>query len=153
MLKDGKHGFEFVGRCGRGSELGFLLCFLVIEDLQLGMLLFELPDQELPLNGDLRGGGAWRRLEAAQGIGVPAQGRLDPGDIELGADQIVLRMLQLGFIHGGVEFDQNVSRLDALAVANMDGPDHAGLERLDDLGTAGGNDLSGRRGDDVQFAE
>ena len=92
-------------------------------------------------------------MKLLQGIGIPAQGRLDPGDIELGADQIVLKMLQLGLIHGGVEFDQNVARLDALAVANMDGPDHAGLERLDDLGTAGGNDLSGRRGDDVQFAE
>ena len=74
LLKDGKHGFEFVGRCGRGSELGLLLCFLAIEDLQLGMLLFELPDQELPLNGDLRGAGAWRRLEAAAGDRHPRSG-------------------------------------------------------------------------------
>ena len=42
----------------------------------------------------------------------------------------------LGRVHGRVEFDQHVARLDLLAVADMDGADDAGLERLDDLGAA-----------------
>ena len=62
-------------------------------------------------------------------------------------------MLPLGLVDGGIEFDQHLARFDALAVTDPDGTYHAGLERLDHLGAAAGDDLSRRRGDDIDLAE
>ena len=62
-------------------------------------------------------------------------------------------VLLLGRLHGGIELDENLAGLDALPVLNVDGAHNAGLERLDDLDAAAGNDLAGRRGDDIDMAE
>ena len=67
--------------------------------------------------------------------------------------QVALQVPELGGVHGGIEFDQHVARLDALAVAHMDRTHHARLERLDDLGAAGGDDLARGHGHDVDRAD
>ena len=45
-------------------------------------------------------------------------------------------------VHGGVELDQRLAGLDRLPVMHMDGANHAGLERLDQLGAAARDDLA-----------
>ena len=99
---------------------------LSVESSPFGTLLFDLAVQNSALYRNLRRGGAFRRPEAGDRIGVLAQGRPEPRDVELGAREVALKVLQLGFIHGGVEFDQNVAGLDALAITNPDGTHHAG---------------------------
>src|SRR5260370_36629009 len=54
-------------------------------------------------------------------------------------------MVSLRIVHGWIEFDENVTNLDALPVVNMNRSTHADFERLDDLGAAAGNDLAWRR--------
>src|SRR5262249_37444328 len=51
------------------------------------------------------------------------------------------------------ELDQHLPSLNALPVANTDGPHDAGLERLDDFGAPARDDFSRRRGDDVDLAK
>ena len=67
--------------------------------------------------------------------------------------QVALQVPELGGVHGGIELDQHVARLDALAVAHMDRTHHARLERLDGLGAAGGDDLARGHGHDVDRAD
>ena len=85
-----------------------------------------------------------RRLEIGERI-VLGQRGVQARRVELGRHQVALQMAEFGGVHGGIELDQHVARLDALAVAHMDRPHDAGLERLDDLGAAGGDDLARRR--------
>src|SRR4029077_15316106 len=54
-------------------------------------------------------------------------------------------MVSLRIVHGWIEFNENVTNLDALPVVNVNRSDHADFERLDDLGAAAGNDLAWRR--------
>ena len=91
-------------------------------------------------------------LNSASGSSL-GQRRAQPGHVELRRHQIALQVVALGGVHGRIELDQHVARLDALAVAHMDRAHDAGLERLDDLGAAGRDDLAGRGGDDVDRAE
>jgi hypothetical protein len=55
-------------------------------------------------------------------------------------------MLALSIVHCRIEFDQNLASGDGLPVAHMNGPHHAGLKRLNDLGVATRDDLSGPSG-------
>ena len=55
--------------------------------------------------------------------------------------------------HGRIEFDEDVARLDALAIADVNGAHDAGLERLYQLDTAAGDDFAGRRGDDIDMTD
>ena len=54
---------------------------------------------------------------------------------------------------GGIELQQQVSRLHALPVLDMDGDDLARVERLDHLGVPGRIDLAGRHRVHVEPAE
>src|SRR5262245_49677125 len=62
-------------------------------------------------------------------------------------------MVAFSLVHGRIELDQDLPSLDALPVANMDGPHNTGLERLDDFGAPTRDDFSRRRGDDVDLAK
>ena len=62
-------------------------------------------------------------------------------------------MLLLRRRHGGIEFDQHVTRLDALAVANVNGAYDAGLEGLYQLDAAARDDFAGRRRDNIDMPE
>ena len=82
---------------------------LAIKHLDLGVLLLDLSVQELPLNRYLRGGGAGRWLEAFKGSASSLRAALILATSSSALTEIALEVFQLGFIHGGVEFDQNVS--------------------------------------------
>ena len=62
-------------------------------------------------------------------------------------------MVALGLVDGRVELDEDLPGGDGLAVLDMDGANHSGLERLDHLGAPAGHDLSGRGRDDIDMAE
>jgi len=62
-------------------------------------------------------------------------------------------VLAFGLGHGPVEFDQNLTGCDLVAVLNADRRDNSGLERLDGLGASSRDDLALRRRDDIDMAE
>ena len=62
-------------------------------------------------------------------------------------------MPKLRLVHRRIELDQHVAGLDALPIADMDGANNAGLERLDHFGPAARNDLAGCGGNDVDLPE
>ena len=58
-------------------------------------------------------------------------------------------MIAFGLRHGRIELDQHVAGLDALPIADVDCANHTGLERLNNLGAPGWNNLARRGGNDV----
>ena len=126
---------------------------LAVERGELGALLGDLVDRGT--------GAAWRPAPAAHPAGglklasgsSVGQRRLQPRDVELRARSDRFAVPALRVVHGRIELDQHVAGFDRLAVLDVDRAHHAGLERLDDLGAAGRNDLAGGRGDDVDLAE
>ena len=85
---------------------------------------------------------AGRRREIRDRIGLPRKRRSEPGDIELGADEVVPGMFDIGGADGGIELDHHVARLDGRAVANTDCAHDAGFERLDGFGPTAGDDFA-----------
>src|SRR5262249_3622870 len=86
-------------------------------------------------------------------IVTAAQAGAQAGDVELSRDEIAAQMVAFCLVHGRIELDQHLPSLNALPVANTDGPHDAGLERLDDFGAPARDDFSRRRGDDVDLAK
>src|SRR5450755_1530641 len=153
LLKDREHRFEFVDRGRDRGKFGLLLSPLTVKGGTFRTLLFDLMVEKLTLNCNLRRGCARRRPKAGGGIGVSTEGCAKPCDVQFGACEIALKVFQLCYIHRGVKFDQNVASLDALTIANSDGANNAGFERLYDLGPASWDDLSRRRADNIDMAE
>ena len=144
---------ELLDRCPDGGALGFLLGNLPVDGGKLGILFGGLAEQETAMHLDQRRRRIRRRLERRSRVVLRRQRCTQPGDVELSGDQVAPEMSELRAGHGRIELDQHVARLDGLAVADMDRPHDAGLERLDDLGAAAGNDLAWRHRDDVDRAD
>src|SRR5262249_22218571 len=86
-------------------------------------------------------------------ITTAAQGCEQGGNIALRRGKVAAQMVAFSFVHGRIELDQELPSLDALPVADVDGPHHTGLERLDDFGAPTRDDFSRRRGDDIDLAK
>src|SRR5262249_26077756 len=99
------------------------------------------------------GGGGRGGANPRYGPAPATQGGAQAGDIELRRRKIAAQMVAFGLVHGRIEIDQDLPSLDALPVADVDGPDDAGFERLDDFGAPTRDDFSRRRGDDVDLAK
>ena len=153
-LLDHREGqFQLGDGRGSGRALGLLLRPLLVEGGDLGTVLRNLAGQKLALHGDELRARACGRLEIDYRILGVRQRSPEPGNVELGRDQVALDMVALGKIHGGVELDEHVARLHRHAVAHVNGAHHSRLVRLNGLGATAGDDLAGCRGDDVDLAE
>src|ERR1700733_10009958 len=101
---------------------------------------------------DLSGRRALRRVESGEWVIALGERRAEPGNVELGGDEVSLDTVPLSRRHRRIEFDQAFAGAYLLAVMDKDGPHDAGFQRLDQLGSAAGNDLSVGRDKDVDFA-
>jgi hypothetical protein len=81
------------------------------------------------------------RIKGGERI-VIGERRVQSRNIKRCGDEIALQMAQLGVADRRVELDQHVACLDRLPVADMDGADDPGLERLHDLAGAARDDLA-----------
>src|SRR6516162_5109363 len=129
------------------------LAMLAVARGELGAVLADLVQQVLSVHGDLRGARAVRRVKLRLRVASLAQRCAQPCDVQLGAGEVALDMLPFRHGYRRVELDEDIAGFDALAVADVDSAHNSRLERLDDLGPPGGNDLARRRGDDVDFAQ
>jgi hypothetical protein len=109
--------------------------------------------EEFPVHGHQRRARLRRRHHLGRGIAFTRERRAQPGDVELCGEQLALRPLAVGLVHGGVELDQRIARLHALSVTHVDRTHHPDLERLDHLGAPARDDPARCRGDDVDRAE
>jgi hypothetical protein len=153
LLDDREGRFELGDGRGIGRALCLLLRALLVEGGDLGSVLSYLAGQELALHGDELRARTFGRLEIDYRILGVRQGSPEPGNVELGRDQVTLDVVALGEVHGGVELDEHVARLYRHPVAHVNGAYDAGLVGLNGLGAAAGDDLAGCRGDDVDLAE
>ena len=81
-------------------------------------------------------------MEVSQGIVAFSQCRAQTGGAEAGGHEIDPKVVAVGYVDGGVEFDQGIARLDLLPVLDVDCANDTGLERLNDLGSATRDDLA-----------
>jgi hypothetical protein len=153
LLEHRQHRLELIDARRHGRELGLLLRLLAIERSELGALLVDLLDQQLPLHRDQRPVRLLRRVERLRRIGIVAQHRLEARNVELDGGEVAAEMVALGLVDGRVELDQDLSGGNGLAILDVDRANHSGLERLHDLGAPAGHDLSRRGRDDIDMAE
>ena len=139
------------GRPG-GGVFGLLLRLLPRQGCDLGAMLGDLVLQQLTLGADQYGIGARGRDEVRRMVVTDRKRRAQPRGVELLGEQIILEVVAFGGVDGRIELDQDVAGLNRLPVLHPDGADHAGFERLDDLGTPARHDLAGGRGHDVDGA-
>jgi hypothetical protein len=102
-----------------GGKLGILLRFLPIESRQLGAVLLNLLRQELPLRGNQLCAGAFGRMKSCERVECIAEGRMKPCGIEFGGDEVTPQVLALCLVYGRIELDEDVTRLDALAIREL----------------------------------
>jgi hypothetical protein len=152
LLEDRDHRLDLGDRCGIGPELGPALCPLPIEGGELGALLAGLVEQQFALGRQQPHRRAVGRIKGGERIAI-GERRVQSRDVELCGDEVALQMAQFGVVDCRVELDQHVACLDRLPVADMDGANDRGLERLHDLAAAARDDLALRRGDRVDLAE
>jgi hypothetical protein len=67
--------------------------------------------------------------------------------------ELFLYAVPIGCGHGGVQLDQHLPCLDAVAVFDQHGFDHAGFQRLDDFGAVADDDAPRRYRHNVHMAE
>ena len=94
---------------------------------------------------------ARRRLKCVFRIVTVAQRCAQSRNVQLRGNEIASDMLLLRLRHGRIEFDQHVTRLDALAIADMNGAHDAGFEGLYQLNAAARDDFSGCRRHDIDM--
>ena len=99
------------------------------------------------------GARARRRLKLALRIVAVAQRRAQSCDVQLRGNEIASDMLLLRRRHGRIELDQDVTRLNALPIMNVNGAHDAGLERLYQLDAAAGDDFAGGGRDNIDMPE
>ena len=131
---------------------GFLLRLLTGKRRNLGAEFGHLIEQELALSVDQCGICVGGRREVGDRIISAGQRRIQPRDVQLFGEEIIVHVIAFRRVHGRIELDQHVARLDHLPVLHPNGPHHPGLERLDDFGTTARNDFSGCRRNDVDRA-
>ena len=91
-LLDHREGrFELGDGRGGGRALRLLLRALLVERGDLGAVLGYLADQKLALHGDQLRARAFGRPEIDRGILGIGQRGPEPGNVELGRDQVALR--------------------------------------------------------------
>ena len=91
-------------------------------------------------------------MKSATGSTPARECSAQPRDVELLRKEVVVEMIAFGRVYSRIELYQHVAGLDRLPVLHPNGADHAGLERLDDLGATARHDFSGRRRNDVDCA-
>jgi len=129
LLEDRDHRLDLGDRCGIGPELGPALCPLLIEGGELGALLAGLVEQQFALGRQQPHRRAVGRIKGGERIAI-GERRVQSRDVELCGDEVALQMAQFGVVDCRVELDQHVACLDRLPVADMDGANDRGLERL-----------------------
>ena len=133
------------------------LCILLGElgpDLrELRGVFSRLACQELALHLDQLLAGACRRREVGNRVAVRCKCRAQTRNLEPGRHQIALHMIEFGDIDGRIQFDQHVPCPDRCAIPRMNRAYYARLGRLDDLGPAIHDDLSGCGRDNIDLAQ
>lgn len=148
-------GPEFGDDRGDLVGLGILLRDLLVERGELCGLLLGLRDHGgFGARHLIRRRFRWRREggRRRRGIQIGAQGH-QPRHIEPRPQQVMADPVAIRQAGGAIEFDQDISGLDAVAIPDIDRRHHAGLQRLDHLDAADRHDLSLRGGDDVDASE
>ena len=146
-------GLELADGGRDSTAFGLLLRALAIERGELGPVFLGLLGQELPLHGDEGWTRPRRRMKLAFGISALAQRGAQSRDVQLRRNEIIPDVLLLRRRHGGIEFNEDVARLDALPIVDVNGAHDAGLERLYQLDTAAGHDFAGCGRDDIDMPE
>ncbi len=140
-LGDGGHDF---------AALRLLLRNLAVEGGELGILLRRLRLHLVPGGGNKTGIGARGWREAGR---VARQQCGEACDVQAILQEVVGNVLFVRLGGCRIELHQHLAGLHRLAVMHMDRADDAGLEGLQHLGAAGGDDLARSRRDDVDGAE
>ena len=110
LLNGRNDRLKLVDRRRDGREFGFLLGPLPVQRGYFRFVLRDLRQQKLPLHGDQRPVGSLRRTECGERIVGIGKRRTQASDIELRGLQVALEMIDLAFVHGGIEFDQTYRR-------------------------------------------
>ena len=131
-------GFLGPNGAGKTTTMRMLTCFLPPSSGTATVAGFDILDQS---------------MEVRKRIGTLRKRGAEPRDVELCRNEISPEMVLFGRGHCRVEFDEALAGFNALSVVNVNGPHDAGIQRLDQLGPAAGNDLAIGRGDDVDLAE
>ena len=79
--------------------------------------------------------------------------RAQPRNLHARGRELPGLSLVLGPTRGGIELDERGSRSDVLTVADVDRPDDAAFEGLDDFGMAARNELAPCDGDHVDTSQ
>ena len=153
LLQQRDQRLDLGHHCRGGRTLGLLLRQLAAQRGDLAAMLGGLRCQVLALGGDEQRACPVRRMEIGERIGTVGEGGAQPGDIELGGDEIALQVLALSPCDRRVELDQHIAGLHGVTVMHMDRADEADLEGLDDLRPSARDDLARRGGDDVDGAD
>ena len=82
-----------------------------------------------------------------------AQLRAQSGNVQLRCNEVASYVLRFRRCHGGIEFDQDVARLHALAVMHVNYANDPGLKRLYQLDAAARDDLPGRECNNIDLPE
>ncbi len=147
---DRQRGVDLLDGGGHPRRLGAFLRHLAIEPgelrLLLGRLRFHLPARR---SHRIAIGPLGRR----ETLDVAGEQRGQSHHIELVLEEIAAKPGLVGLVRGRVDLDEHIAGNNGLAIRDMDGPHHAGLERLDQLGPAGRDDPPRRGGDDIDMTD
>src|SRR5260370_11234121 len=75
--------------------------------------------------------GGW--MKSCNGICTLFESSIKPRNVQFGTDKVGLNMTDFRFVDGRIKFNKDFTPFNALAVVNMNGAHHAGLEGLDYL--------------------
>ena len=153
LLNNRNDRSELAYHCLNGIPFRLFLFELAIKTINLRAIFSGLFYQIITLHVDLSRGSVGRRMKTIKRIFHIRQPSLQPGNFQLGRDQIGSQMVTIGFVDGRIKFDQYVASFDLLSIMNMDGTYHPHFKRLDDFGSPRCNDLSGRGSNNIDVAE
>ena len=91
--------------------------------------------------------------ELARSAGETGLQRSQPGDVKLGLDEVAVGLVLVRRRLGRVQLEQQLSAPDVVAILDEDGPNRAGVQRLDRLHVARWQDPARRGGVDVDLAK
>ena len=151
---DAGGGLQLAHLLAGGGVFGLALTQGGVQRFELGLIAAPLAQRQAffgqPLAVGDAGGGRQLRQPAAVQRG---QQRLVARRGQRGGGVGIVGFLLVGAGAGGIQFDQHLPGLDLLAVAHVDGFDHAGFQRLQDFGAAAADGLAAGDGDDVELAQ
>ena len=153
MLNQWLGRFKLADCGGNRITFGLLLDPLTIESSKLRSIFLGLLGQKLSLHCNQICARAFGRLKYRLRIGFVAERRPQSRNVQLRSNKIASDVLLFGCGHCRIELNQNVTRLDALAIAHVDGAHDAGLEWLYQLDPTARDDLAGGGRDDIDMPE